>query len=162
MAIGNNYGTGGAMAKLDAFTQKPTYVAQTGDYTQSSYGWNGSNASNNVTAGNQNQSMSWDGKAIGGNTGGMSTLDGLNLGLNTAMGAASLVSTFQQNKLAKDTFRYNKKNMERNYKLARDAYDTRIRRSRNIERQLGGESYESVANNDRKPKADRDQTLKDI
>jgi len=70
----------------------------------------------------------------------MSTMGYINAGANLAQGIASLYSAFQNNSLARKTFNFNKDMMQKNYELAKDAYDRKVRRTAHIDAQLSGMS----------------------
>jgi len=148
--------------KSNNSVQKP-YSPRMGDYSQSAYSASnsGSMTSQNGFSKVQNnggmQKMSWDGNEVGENK---SSGIGYGDALATAQTAGNLWSTWKSNKLAEETFNYNKEMMDKNYALTKDAYERKVRRSDNLNRAQSGELMKTIrrdqSNYNKKTKASRD------
>ena len=126
------------------------YFAQSGDYGFASQ-------SPQQTGGVKNYSQ-WKGSgstsggreisALGGTThqktAGWTGMDTANTVMGGIQTIRNLWSAWESNKLAKESFKYNKKMSNKNFALAKDAYDRKARRSNNLDRAQNGESMESI------------------
>jgi len=135
-----------------------TYVPVAGDFTYANgYTASGSTPSYKLGGTGQNiynkndfgsaSSQDGFGSAAGGSSGffgDMSGAEKTNFGINALATVGGLYSMFEQNKLAKDSFKFNKEMATKNYNMTKDAYDRRIRRGSNISDQLAGKSYDDV------------------
>jgi len=136
-----DYASGTAMTNATG-----SYTPSTGDYTMAS-GYSTTAKPTSVVGSSNIYNKMADSTSPTGSGSGFSfngSLQELGAGLGAAQTIAGLWSTWEQNKLAKDSFAFNKQMATKNYNMAKDAYDRRNRRSSNIADQLAGKSYDEV------------------
>ncbi len=122
------------------------YIAELGDYSNSGYNLSGSNSS--VKPWQNTMDTSKLGREIsplnGNNNAGMTGYQMAGAAIGAVQTIGGLWSAWEQNKLAKEQFKFNKDMATKNFALSKDAYDRQVRRSNNLTRSMQGESGESI------------------
>jgi hypothetical protein len=114
-----------------------------------------SNISSPNTVGSKS-AQTFSSKISGTGTGASAASGGLDVGGPAmALSAGSdllatignLYFAYQQNRLAKKAFRYNKNMMDKQYNMTLDEYNWKTKRADSLDRQLAGESYSQATQN---------------
>jgi hypothetical protein len=93
--------------------------------------------------------------------GSLSNLGIASVGLGTISTLGNLWSAWEGNQLAKKQFSFNKNMATKNYKLAKDAYERRLRRSDNLTRAQNGESMQNIYGDQLQYNRERSEARKD-
>jgi hypothetical protein len=93
--------------------------------------------------------------------GSLTTLGIASVGMGALESVGNLWSAWENNKLAKKQFAFNKDMATKNYALAKDAYERRVRRSDNLTRAQSGEDMQSIYKDQARYNRERTDARKD-